>query len=151
MMYHGTLVAINGLGVLLQGPPGIGKSNAALHLIDRHHQLISDDCIIINKKHHKVIGTSPKETQGKLWVYSLGLIDITSIYGPESLIKEHSIDVIITLQAHQEKQAITSITPQPSITTLQNTDIATFMLPTLPHSNIALHIELLLRDYHTEQ
>lgn len=95
---HGSLVVVNGVGVLIIGDSGIGKSEAVIELIQRGHIFISDDSVIIKRFGHNFIGTSPKITQNILESRGLGLINIKKIYGEKSIKNKANIDLVIELK-----------------------------------------------------
>ncbi|WP_036452725.1 HPr(Ser) kinase/phosphatase [Mycoplasma buteonis] len=100
---HGTLVLVGGTGVLITGDSGVGKSEAALELIQRGHLLIADDAVLIKDSGSVFIGTAPKLTQNLLEVRGIGLIDIKFTYGLNSVAKSALIDLVVELvkQEHQ--------------------------------------------------
>ncbi|WP_022935370.1 HPr(Ser) kinase/phosphatase [Mesomycoplasma moatsii] len=95
---HGSLVIINGIGVLIVGPSGIGKSEAVIELIQRGHMFVSDDSVIIKRIGNHFIGQSPKITKNILEARGLGLIDIKTIYGEKSIKDKTNIDLVIELK-----------------------------------------------------
>ncbi len=94
---HGVLVGIEGLGVLILGDSGIGKSEVALELISRGHCIVSDDSVTINRTDEFLIGRSPELTAGFLEIRGLGVIDVGEVFGSPSLEKERKIDLCIEL------------------------------------------------------
>ncbi len=76
---HGTTIAINGLGVLLRGPPGCGKSDVALQLIDRGAQLVADDRTLLSLEAGDIVARAPKAIQNKLEVRGVGIVHIKAL------------------------------------------------------------------------
>jgi len=97
--HHGVLMRINGHGVLIIGPAGIGKSSLALELISQGHQLIADDVVDLFKQDHSVIGSCPPMLEGLLHTRELGLISIPTVFGHDAWQKQHRIDQVVSLQA----------------------------------------------------
>lgn len=95
---HGSLVIINGIGVLIIGDSGVGKSEAVLELIQRGHMFVSDDSVIIKRIGNNFIGVSPEITKNILEARGLGLINIKSIYGEKSVKDKTNIDLVIELK-----------------------------------------------------
>lgn len=95
---HGELVDVYGVGILIQGKSGIGKSEIALELIKRGHILVSDDAVDIKCVDGVLYGRSPDITNGMMEVRGLGIIDVTALYGLSSVLREKNIDFIIELQ-----------------------------------------------------
>ena len=99
-MMHGVLVDIYGEGVLIIGPSGIGKSEAALELIKRGHRLIADDAVEIKKiADRTLIGTCPELIRYLIELRGIGLINVKELFGISAVKWEKSIDLIIKLQA----------------------------------------------------
>jgi HPr kinase/phosphorylase len=88
--YHGNLLVIHSQGILIQGSAGIGKSKLTLDLLDRGHELIADDCIEICRRTHQLIGRATKQGRGYLWLPTLGLLDISLLFGKKAVKKKHA-------------------------------------------------------------
>ena len=94
---HGSLVVINGIGVLIIGDSGVGKSEAVLNLIQRGHLFVSDDAVYIQRIGNEFIGYSPAEIKNILEARGLGLLDIRNIYGDRSMQAKTKIDLVVSL------------------------------------------------------
>ncbi|MBS0290141.1 MAG: hypothetical protein JSS07_08930 [Proteobacteria bacterium] len=92
---HGVFLAIFDKGVLLQGPSGSGKSECALTLLDRKHQLICDDAPLFIKKENHLIGSSPANLQNLLEVRGLGIIDVKKLFGINAIQQSMRLELII--------------------------------------------------------
>lgn len=99
---HGSLVIINGIGVLLIGDSGVGKSEAVLELVQRGHTFVSDDSVNIKRIGNKFVGSSPKITKNLLEARGLGMIDMKLIYGNRSIKDKSDINLVVELK-HFEK------------------------------------------------
>lgn len=94
---HGTFLDVKGMGVLIRGQSGVGKSECALALIDHGHSLVADDmtyCVKIGKE--RVIGKSSDLNRGYMECRGIGIIDVTKLYGIRCLRLEKQIDLVIT-------------------------------------------------------
>ncbi len=101
----GVLMDIFGVGVLITGESGLGKSESALDLISRGHRLVSDDVVEIKKKgKDELIGSSPSLTKNLMEVRGLGIINIKEIFGVSSVAEEKKIDLVIHLTEWNEKE-----------------------------------------------
>lgn len=96
---EGTMMEINGLGVLLRGRSGIGKSETALALIGRGHSLVSDDVteVRLESLSHKVMGSANELTRYHMEIRGLGIIHVPSLYGIASIRGEKTVDLVIEL------------------------------------------------------
>ncbi|NLL73167.1 MAG: HPr(Ser) kinase/phosphatase [Clostridiales bacterium] len=96
---HGVLVDVYGEGILIMGESGIGKSEAALELIKRGHRLVADDVVEIKKvSDETLIGTSPDITRHFIELRGIGIIDVKTLFGVESVKNTQSIDLVIKLE-----------------------------------------------------
>lgn len=103
---HGGLVDVYGEGILIMGESGIGKSEAALELIKRGHRLVTDDVVEIKKvSDDTLIGTSPDITRHFIELRGIGIIDVKTLFGVESVKNTQAIDLVIKLEEwNREKQ-----------------------------------------------
>lgn len=98
------LLQIFGLGVLIMGDSGIGKSESALELISRGYRFVCDDVVVFQKKtDNKLVGAAPSLTRNFMEIRGLGIINIREIFGPKSVLKQSRVDLIIRLKKLQKK------------------------------------------------
>ncbi|MEY4033427.1 MAG: HPr(Ser) kinase/phosphatase [Verrucomicrobia bacterium] len=94
---HATLVDIRGVGVLLRGASGVGKSECALALIERGHSLVADDYVIVTLIGDRELqGTSKELNRGYMECRGIGIINIASIFGVRSVRREKRVDLVVT-------------------------------------------------------
>lgn len=102
---HGCLVLVGGVGVLIIGPSGSGKSEATLDLIQRGHIFISDDAVLIKHVGDRYVGYSPQITRNFLEVRGIGIIDIKYTYGITSIARNCEINLVVELvQKHKQDE-----------------------------------------------
>lgn len=99
---HASLIIINGIGVLIIGDSGIGKSEAILDLIQKNHIFVCDDAVIIKQIGINFYGRSPEITKDILEARGIGLIDIRKIYGERSIKSSSKIDLVVKLSSFNE-------------------------------------------------
>lgn len=96
---HGTTVDIMGVGVMVEGEPGIGKSEAALALVERGHSLVADDVTVLRRESNRVIFASSVEiTRYHMEIRGLGIIHVPSLFGVASIRTDVRLDLIVRLQ-----------------------------------------------------
>ena len=95
---HGVFMRICGLGVLLAGPSGVGKSELALELLTRGHCLVADDATEFRLLCDRVIGCCPPLLRGFLEARSLGILNIRRMFGRRKVLDRHPLDLVIRLE-----------------------------------------------------
>ena len=96
--FHGVLLSINGKGVFIRGESGMGKSEIALELVRRGHQLVADDRVDCYQVHNSIIGRSPKILEGLLEIRGVGIVNIPRMFGANAVLSKTNIDVVVELQ-----------------------------------------------------
>jgi HPr kinase/phosphorylase len=94
-------VRIQEVGVLLLGPSGVGKSETALELVTRGHQLVADDVVELDVAAGHLVGRAPRSIRHYLEIRGLGILYVPELYGPRSVLSESSIDLICRLERDQ--------------------------------------------------
>ncbi|MCF6764695.1 hypothetical protein L3V82_02835 [Thiotrichales bacterium 19S3-7] len=91
---HGVFVVVNHQGILLQGKPGVGKSDLALNLLDKGHALVVDDLVLFRRDGDCLIGYGNTDSYGKIHIRNLGMLNLANKY---TIIEEYQLDKIIWL------------------------------------------------------
>jgi len=94
----GVMLSLNHFGVLLKGESGSGKSELALALLDRGHQLVSDDAVELHSVQNRLIARAPIKLRGFLGIRQIGIIQVEQHFGSNALCTEQAVDLIIHLQ-----------------------------------------------------
>ncbi|ADL51415.1 HPr(Ser) kinase/phosphatase [Clostridium cellulovorans] len=144
---HGVLVDIYGMGILITGESGIGKSEAALELIKRGHRLITDDAVDIKEIDGVLYGRSPYITEGMLEVRGMGIIDIPALYGLSSVLSEKNIDLIVYIEQWKDGRDYDRLGNDETTYEILNTPVRKMVLPIRPGRNIAVIIEAAAANY----
>lgn len=144
---HGVLVDVYGVGIMITGESGIGKSETALELITRGHRLVSDDAVDIKCINGVLHGRSPYITSGMLEVRGMGIIDVSSLYGLSSILEEKIIDVVVHLEHWQEGKTYERLGMDIHTTDILGVPIRFIKLPVMPGRNIAVIIESAAANY----
>ncbi|NBK98162.1 MAG: HPr(Ser) kinase/phosphatase [Erysipelotrichia bacterium] len=95
--FHGVLLSMNGKGVMIRGESGIGKSEVALELVRRGHQLVADDRVDCYQVHNSIVGRAPKLLEGMLEIRGVGIIDVARMYGANTTLPRSNVDVVVEL------------------------------------------------------
>ena len=149
---HGTAVSIDGTGVVIMGDSGIGKTETALGLIDRGHQLIADDTVVISSTNDVVILSSLKHASGYMHLKGIGFINIGKIYNEYTNIKNHvNCDLIVTLTNDDMKFTLNDIYEHMEYIVLENIKIPNIILPIGNNRNLPLIIECIVKNYQLMQ
>ncbi|HKJ72430.1 MAG TPA: HPr(Ser) kinase/phosphatase [Gammaproteobacteria bacterium] len=147
---HGVFLDVMGLGTLLTGPSGVGKSEVALELLTRGHHLIADDAPeLASEVPGMLVGRSPEMLKDHLEVRGLGILNVRQLFGPATVVASKRLRLIIhfkrtagddlaqidRLQQEQDTQSILGI-PIPRVT-----------LPVTPGRNLAVMVEVAVQSY----
>ena len=139
---HGTLMDINGMGTLIIGKSGIGKSETALDLISRGHQLIADDLVeIVEHEPGNLIGEAPDILKRYMEIRGIGIVDVVTMYGAGAYRTRKSIKVVIELAEWEENKYFDRLGLDTLTTKYFNTVIPKIIIPVLPGRNVALLVE----------
>jgi HPr kinase/phosphorylase len=144
---HGVLMDVFGVGILLTGQSGIGKSECALDLILRGHRLIADDTVVIKSKNDGPVGTVSPLTKHHMEVRGLGIINVKELFGAASVRDSKVIELIVELVTWEESASVTRTGLDETTETLLNHDIARITLPIRPGRNLASIIEVAARNH----
>lgn len=148
---HSVLLGMYGLGVLLFGESGIGKSECALDLITRGHRLISDDTVIIKKIGKKLEGYAPELTAGHIEIRGLGIINIRDLFGVSSVEPSKKIDLCIELKNWSDVEEIDRLGLDTKEEEILEIKIPKFLLPVSTGRNISTLVETAVRMFLLKQ
>lgn len=139
---HGVLVDVYGEGVLITGESGIGKSEAALELIKRGHRLVTDDVVEIRKvSDETLIGTAPEITRHFIELRGIGIIDVKTLFGVESVKETQAIDMVIHLEDWDKDKEYDRFGLEEEYTEILGNKIVCHNLPIRPGRNLAVIVE----------
>ena len=144
---HGVLVEVLGVGVLLSGPSGIGKSECALELLTRGQKLVSDDVVRIHRDAGRLLGTAPDLIRHYMEVPGVGIFFVPDLYGPDAVCDEAEIELVCRFErwcegARYERVGLTRPTEA-----ILGVALPLLVLPVRPAANMATLIELAVRDH----
>lgn len=146
--FHGELLDVSGIGVLIKGHSGIGKSETALELIRKGHLLIADDNVIIKSPSPNVlVGTGTELTKDLMEIRGVGILDIKSIFGLRSVGSQKNIDLVVELVDWTKEMDYERIGDKYEYTKIMDVELPITYLPVLPGRNIAIIIEVIALNY----
>ena len=142
---HGVLMSIYGLGVLILGDSGIGKSECALDLITRGHRLISDDSVIIKKIGERLEGTAPELIFEHLEIRGLGIINIRDLFGVSAISKSKQIELLIEFERWNNSLEIDRLGLETHEIEILGVKTNKFVLPVSAGRNLSTLVETAVR------
>ena len=139
---HGVLVDVYGVGVLIMGESGIGKSEAALELIKRGHRLVTDEVVEIRKiNNNTLIGTSPDITRYFIELRGIGIIDVKTLFGVECVKEQQTIDLVIKLEDWKKDKEYDRLGLEEEYAEILGNNIVCHSIPIRPGRNLAVICE----------
>jgi HPr kinase/phosphorylase len=144
---HGVLMDILGLGVLIVGESGIGKSECALDLIVRGHRLVADDTVEVRRRGETgVIGTCPELTRHHMEVRGLGVINIRDLFGVASTRTSKRIELVVRLERWDPEREYDRLGLEENVFELFSVKIPLILMPVAPGRNLAILVEVAARN-----
>ncbi len=144
---HGVLMEVFGVGILLTGKSGVGKSETAMELIKRGHRLIADDNVIIKEIANELYGTAPDIIRYFMELRGIGIINVKSMYGSGSVLDEKMIQLVIQLENWQQGKEYDRIGDEMSSTSYFGIKVPKLTIPVSPGRNLAIIIEVAARNF----
>ena len=139
---HGVLVDVYGVGVLIMGESGIGKSEAALELIKRGHRLVTDDVVEIRKvSDETLVGSAPDVTKNFIELRGIGIVDVKSMFGVQSVRETQNIDLVITLEDWSREKEYDRLGLEEEYTEFLGNKVVCHSIPIRPGRNLAIIVE----------
>lgn len=139
---HGVLVDVYGVGVLIMGESGIGKSEAALELIKRGHRLVSDDVVELRKVSDvTLVGSAPDITRHFIELRGIGIVDVKTLFGVQSVRETKNIDLVITLEDWNKEKQYDRLGLEEEYTEFLGNKVLCHQIPIRPGRNLAIIVE----------
>jgi len=145
---HGVLVDIYGIGVLITGKSGVGKSETALELVKRGHRLVADDCVEIRQEDQDtLVGASPDLIEHLLEIRGLGIINVMTLFGAGAVRSNKRITLVINLEIWDAKKQYDRLGLDDEKMKIIDTEITKITVPVRPGRNLAVIIEVAAMNY----
>jgi HPr kinase/phosphorylase len=139
----GSMVDILGVGVIIRGESGIGKSEAVLALIERGYSLVADDVIkamLVDGR--EVMCTSAELTRNHMEVRGIGIINVATMFGVKSIRKEKALDLVVSLKTWNDVPDVDRLGMEQEFVKILDVDIPHIIIPVRPGRDIARLIEV---------
>ena len=145
---HGVLVDVMGVGILLTGKSGIGKSECALDLVIRGHRLVADDMVYIKKKMPAaLVGQSEEAIQHLMEIRGLGIINIKDLYGVSSIREKKIVDMMLELVDWDPDHEYDRLGVDDQRSTILGVELPHIIIPVRPGRNLGTIIEVAARNF----
>ncbi len=145
---HGVLLDVYGVGVMLTGESGMGKSETALEMVKRGHRLVADDVLEIRRvAENRLSGTAPALTRHLLEIRGIGLIDVRYMFGVGAVIAEKSIDIVIEMEMWEDSKSYDRLGLDEQTIPILDVKIPYILIPVRPGRNLAIVVEVAARNY----
>ena len=149
---HGVLVEVYGVGVLLTGESGVGKSEAALELVKRGHRLVADDVVDVRRvSENRLIGEAPETVRNLMEIRGIGIIDIATMFGIGSVMRSKSIDMIVHLEHWISGREYDRIGLDDKTSEILGVKVPWLLMPIRPGRNVAVVLEVASRNLMLKQ
>jgi HPr kinase/phosphorylase len=143
---HGVLLDLYGLGVLLEGKSGVGKSECALDLLVRGHRLVADDMVEIRRAgRSRLTGGAPEMLRELMEIRGLGILNVRELFGAAAVGGPRSVDLAIRLERWEEAREVERLGLDARTTEILGVSIPHFVLPVSPGRNLATLVETAVR------
>jgi len=148
MTIHGALVEVSGVGVLLRGPSGVGKSECALELLSRGHKLVADDVVLLERTPEGgLLGHSPERIRHHLEIRGLGIIFVPDLFGEASVCDSAAVELICQLERWREGADYDRVGLDRDREELEGVALPRLRLPARPGGSMATIVEVAAREH----
>lgn len=145
---HGVLLEVHGIGVLLIGPSGVGKSEAALDLITRGHSLVADDKVAVKRyPNNELVGFAEESLRHHMELRGIGIINVQDLFGLASVRERSVIDLVIELQHWKEGQTYDRLGLDETVYHVLDTPVPYILMPVALGRNTSILVEIAARNH----
>jgi HPr kinase/phosphorylase len=145
---HGALVDVEGVGVLLLGPSGIGKSECALELVRRGHRLVADDVVLLERgADGRLRGRTPDLIRHHMELRGIGIVYVPDLFGPDAVRDETDVGLVCRLVEWRPDLDVERVGLERPVEAWEGVALPTLLLPVRPAGSLATLIEVAVRDH----
>ncbi|GLG01351.1 HPr kinase/phosphorylase [Alicyclobacillus hesperidum subsp. aegles] len=147
-LQHGVLVDVYGIGILITGSSGIGKSETGLELIKRGHRLVADDAVVIRQiSDESLVGSAPPLLQHLLEIRGLGVLNAMTLFGAGAVRTHKRISMVIHLEAWRENHAYDRLGIDMETMKILDLEVPKVTVPVRPGRNLAVIVEVAAMNF----
>ena len=139
---HGVLLDIHGVGVMITGDSGVGKSEAAIELIMRGHRLVADDAVELRRISNQLIGTAPEIIRHFIELRGIGVINVRELFGMRAIKLESQLDLVIQFEPWDDKKIYDRLGIDDHYTEILDVRVPIVTIPVRPGRNLASIVEV---------
>jgi HPr kinase/phosphorylase len=147
VVIHGVLLDIYGLGVLLLGDSGVGKSECALDLVVRGHRLVADDVVEIKRRGEQLVGTGPELTRYHMELRGLGIVNVKDLFGVAAVRMTKFVEYVMRLDPWQEGKRYDRLGLDEQVHEILGLALPYVEMPVGPGRNLSVLIEVAARNH----
>ena len=145
---HGALVDVEGIGVLLLGPSGIGKSECALELVRRGHRLVADDVVVLHREGEgPLTGETPELIRHHMELRGIGIVYVPDLFGPDSVRDRSEVALVCRLEAWRPDLEVERVGLDRLVESWEGVSLPALRLPARPAGSLATLVEVAVRDH----
>ena len=148
---HGVLMDIDGVGVMIKGASGIGKSEIALELLRRGHRIVADDIVVVKRIGNMLDGSANPLVKNFMELRGVGLINIAKLYGASSIKLNQEIELVIQLENWDNSKVYDRLGDQPETEEILGIPLTKMTIPVSPGRNLAVVVETAASVYRLSQ
>lgn len=148
---HGVLIEVNGIGILIFGESGVGKSETALELVKRGHRLVADDAVQIKKTDdYSLVGTAPEIIKYFLEIRGIGILDVAKLYGMGAVRDKKVIDLVVQLDT-DDSNTYERLGLDEEYIEILGVNVSKITIPVRPGRNLAVILEAAARNHRQKE
>lgn len=145
---HGVLMDVHGVGILLLGPSGIGKSECALFLVERGHRFVADDQVMLSLlPSEQVLGRAPAPLRNHLEVRGIGIINVKDLFGANAVRTEKTVQMVVELCPWSDEETYDRLGLDDSTLEILGMPLSFLRIPVRPGRNMAVILEVAARNH----
>ncbi len=145
---HGVLMDIHGIGTLLVGQSGIGKSECALFLLERGHRLVADDQVVLTRlPHDQLRGEAPPLLKGHLELRGIGILNVRDLFGAPAVREKKLVQLVIELSPEEEHEDLDRLGLDDRTLSLLDVQVPFLRIPVRAGRNMAVILEVAARNH----